>query len=280
MGRLSGKVAIVTGTAGGQGRAVAVLFASEGATIVGCDLAETVSAFRNDGSAAGEAFTVPESHARWTEKSQSATVELVRAAGGEMLSVDPCDLTRPEDAEALVRLAIDELGRVDILYNNAAQPEWGWFDELSHETFWACLRQEIDTVFLPTKAVWPHMVAQHGGSIINVGSMSATKVFPAIPGAAHMTAKAAVTALSRHLAYEGAAHGIRVNVISPGLVASPGTSPRLADTEHIDELLAGHMIKRVGTPLDIAQAAVFLASNEASWVTAANIPVDGGAAAL
>jgi NAD(P)-dependent dehydrogenase (short-subunit alcohol dehydrogenase family) len=278
--RLEGKVAIITGTAGGQGRMAALVFAREGASIFGCDIADTVPGVVQPDAAVEERYEIPAEHRRWTEKSQAGTAELVRAAGGQMSYMQPCDLTIPDDANELVARAIDEYGRVDILYNNAAQPEWGWFADLSHETFWACLRQEVDTVFLPTKAVWPHMVSQGGGSIINTGSMSATKVFPAIPGAAHMTAKAAVVALSRHLAHEGAAHGIRVNVMSPGLVAAPGTSPRLADSEHIDEILSGHMLKRVGTPEDTASAALFLASDEAGWITGVNLAVDGGATAL
>jgi NAD(P)-dependent dehydrogenase (short-subunit alcohol dehydrogenase family) len=282
VGRLDGKVAIITGTAGGQGRMAALLFAREGAAIVGCDISDSVPGVQRVPAPpeSEPAHDVPAEHTAWTEKSQEGTAELVRAAGGRMISLEPCDLTRREDAEALIARAIEEYGRVDILYNNAAQPEWGWFPDLSHETFWACMHQEIDTVFLPTKAVWPHMVAQGGGSIINTGSMSATKVFPSIPGASHMTAKAAVRALSRHLAFEGAAHDIRVNVLSPGLVAAPGTAPRLADTEHIGELLEGHMLKRVGTPQDTAQAALFLASDESSWITGANLAVDGGATAL
>jgi NAD(P)-dependent dehydrogenase (short-subunit alcohol dehydrogenase family) len=273
MGRLEGKVAIITGTAGGQGRAAALLFAREGAKVVGCDVGEGY--YR-----AEEVTGVSEQYRKWTAKSGEETIELVQAEGGEMVSMEPCDLTTEGDAEALVRLAIDTYGRVDILYNNAAKGEFAWFDEMSHEQFWKCMRQELDTVFLPSKAVWPHMVAQKGGAIINTASMSATKVYEALPCVAHMTVKSAVQGFTRHLAFEGAKHGIRVNSVAPGLIASPSTGPYLDDDGFRDAFLNESMIKRVGTPEDVAYAALFLASDEASFVTAANYAVDGGATAM
>ncbi len=273
MGRLDGKVAIITGTAGGQGRAAASLFAREGAKVVGCDVGP---GYYEDAEVAG----VSERYRKWTAKDQKETVELVKAEGGEMVSMQPCDLTKPEDADALIQLALDTHGKIDILYNNAAKGEFAWFEDMSHEQFWACMRQELDTVFLPTKAVWPHMVAQKSGSIINTASMSALKVFPALPCVAHMTVKAAVKGFTRHVAYEGSLHGIRVNSIAPGLIASPSTGPYLDQTEWTDEMLAGHIIKRLGTPEDIAYCALYLASDESSWVTGANYAVDGGATVL
>src|SRR5262249_47980871 len=114
MGRLEGKVAIITGSAGGQGRAAAILFAREGARIVGCDVGEGY--YR-----AEEVTGVSEKYRKWTAKSGPETVEMVQAEGGEMVSMEPCDLTTEGDAQALVRLALDTFGRVDILYNNAAK---------------------------------------------------------------------------------------------------------------------------------------------------------------
>jgi NAD(P)-dependent dehydrogenase (short-subunit alcohol dehydrogenase family) len=197
-----------------------------------------------------------------------------------MVSLEPCDLTTEVDAEKLVQLALDTYGRVDILYNNAAKGEFAWFDEMSHEQFWKCMRQELDTVFLPSKAVWPHMVAQKGGAIVNTASMSATKVYEALPCVAHMTVKSAVQGLTRHLAFEGAKHGIRVNSVAPGLIASPSTGPYLDDDDFTQAFLNESMIKRVGTPDDVAQVALFLASDEAGFVTASNYAVDGGATAM
>jgi len=273
MGRLDGKVAIITGSAGGQGRAAAILFAREGARIVGCDVGEGY--YRAD-----EVTGVSEKYRKWTAKSGPETVEMVQAEGGEMVSMEPCDLTTEQDAGALVKLALDTFGRVDILYNNAAKGEFAWFDEMPHEQFWNCMRQELDTVYLPTKAVWPHMVAQGGGAIVNTASMSATKVYEALPCVAHMTVKAAVQGFTRHLAFEGAKHNIRVNTVAPGLIASPSTGPYLDDDSWRDAFIEESMIKRVGTPDDVAYAALFLASDEAAFVTAANYAVDGGATAM
>ncbi len=273
MGRLEGKVAIITGTAGGQGRAAALLFASEGARIVGCDVGRGYYA---DDEVTGNS----QEYGQWTAKGLDTTAELVRAAGGEMVTMEPCDLTTEADAEALIQLALDTYGQVDILYNNAAKGEFAWFEEMSHEQFWRGMRQELDTVFLPTKAVWPHMVAQKRGSIVNTASMSATKVYAALPCISHMTVKAAVQGFSRHLAFEGAPHGIRVNSIAPGLIASPSTGPYLDDPEFRDAFLREAMIQRVGTPADVAYTALFLASDESSFVTAANYAVDGGATGM
>ncbi len=142
------------------------------------------------------------------------------------------------------------------------------------------MRQELDTVFLPTKAVWPHMVAQKSGAIVNTASMSATKVYAALPCISHMTVKAAVQGFSRHLAFEGAPHGIRVNSVAPGLIASPSTGPYLDDPEFRDSFLRESMIQRVGTPEDVANTALFLASDDASFVTGANYAVDGGATGM
>ncbi|WP_249018862.1 SDR family NAD(P)-dependent oxidoreductase [Conexibacter sp. S30A1] len=273
MGRLDNKVAIITGTAGGQGRAAALLFAREGAKIVGCDVG---SDYYSDTEVTGTAAE----YSKWTAKGLDETVALVRAAGGEMVALQPCDLTKQEDADALIQFALETYEKIDILYNNAAKGEFAWFDEMSHEQFWKGMTQELDTVFLPTKAVWPHMVAQKGGAIVNTASMSATKVYAALPCISHMTVKAAVQGFSRHLAFEGAPHGIRVNSVAPGLIASPSTGPFLDDPEFRDAFLRESMIQRVGTPEDVARVALFLASDDASFVTGANYAVDGGATGM
>jgi NAD(P)-dependent dehydrogenase (short-subunit alcohol dehydrogenase family) len=270
MGRLDGKVAIITGTAGGTGRAAALLFAREGARIVGCDVGQ---GYYKDEEVTGET----EEYRRWTAKSGDETVEMVRAAGGEMVSMEPCNLLVQADAEALVQLALDTYGKVDILYNNAAKGEFAWFEDMSHELFWKCMHQELDTVFLPSKAVWPHMVAQGSGAIVNTASMSATKVYEALPCVGHMTVKAAVQGFTRHLAFEGSKHGIRVNSVAPGIIVSPSTGPLLDDESWRDAFVEESMIKRLGTPEDVAYAALFLVSDEAAYVTAANYAVDGGA---
>ncbi|MER7002803.1 SDR family NAD(P)-dependent oxidoreductase [Dactylosporangium sp. NPDC000555] len=249
--RLAGKVCVITGTAGGQGQAAAVAFAREGAIVVGSDLR------RNDD-----------------------TVARVRAAGGTIVALDGCDLTTSSAAQALVDLAVDEFGRVDVLYCNAAKATFAWFDDMTPDMFWTCLRQELDPVLLPCKAVWPVMKAAGRGSIICTASLGAARVLEPLPGLAHSSAKAAVVAFARQLAFEGARFGVRVNSISPGVVATPATEARLADPQWREGMMRLHMLPRLGTVDDVAAAALFLASDESSWVTASDLAVDGGSSGL
>jgi NAD(P)-dependent dehydrogenase (short-subunit alcohol dehydrogenase family) len=250
--RLKNKVAIITGTAGGQGRAAAKLFAAEGAKVVGCDI-----------------------------KAEEAeeTVEMVKAAGGEMISMHPCDLTDPGQIKALVDLAVDNHGGIDVLYNNAAMAYFGWVEDITYETWSATIQQELDVAFRICKEAWPHLVARGGGSIINVGSVSGKIVYEVLPGLAHSAAKGGVIAMTRQLAMEGGQHGIRANTISPGLVRTAQTEAFLEDPGWSEPMMRKLMIKRVGEPEDVAPCAVFLASDESSWVTGADFAIDGGTTA-
>jgi NAD(P)-dependent dehydrogenase (short-subunit alcohol dehydrogenase family) len=134
-GRLSGKVCIVTGTGGSMGRATALAFAREGASLVGCDLA--------------------------VEPAEE-TVELVRAAGGEMASLQPCRLTDTADCAALVDLAIQSFRRIDVLFNLAGRSHFGRVEDVTDEDWDAAHRDEVDVVFYPTRAAWPHLIASRG----------------------------------------------------------------------------------------------------------------------
>ncbi len=254
MGRLSGKIALVTGTAGGIGRASALTLAREGARVVGCDLNPAGS---ND------------------------TVRLARDAGGEMTAMAPVDLSSEAGADSWVTSAVAVYGGVDILVNNASAIRFGPISSLSVEDWSFTIRNELDIVFLVTRAVWPHLVTRGGGSIVNIASISATRGAFFMPQNAHGAAKGGVLSLTYQLVTEGGPHGIRVNAVSPAMTATPQTAPLLADT---GSPFAGELARiplgRVGQPEDVANAVLFLASDEAAHVSGANIPVDGGAAAI
>jgi NAD(P)-dependent dehydrogenase (short-subunit alcohol dehydrogenase family) len=250
MGRLDGKVALITGTAGGQGAAAARLFAAEGATVVGCDL---------DEARAG------------------AVAEEVRAAGGEMYSAAPVDLADPEDAAAWVNDAVARTGGIDVLYNNASAPRVGPFAEMSWDDWRFTLHNELDLIFTVTSAAWHHLIARGGGTVINTASVSAHRGATFIEQAGHGAAKGGVLAITRHLAASGAPHGIRANSISPGLIVTPQIEPFLDEPGHpVHEMLRAHPLGRLGTPDDVARVALFLASDEAAYLNAVDIVIDGG----
>lgn len=248
-GRLDGKVALITGTAGGQGRAAALLFAAEGAHVVGCDL---------DAAGAEE------------------TVALVEAGGGRMTSRAPVDLSDPDQAAAWVEAGVAAAGRVDVLYNNASRPVVGPFEELTWEDWRSTIQNELDLIFTVTKAAWDHLAAT-GGTIVNTASVSAYRGAIFIEQAAHGAAKGGVLSLTRHLAAAGAKRGIRANSISPGLIVTKQIEPFLEDPDHpLHAMAATHPLDRLGTPEDVARVALFLASDDAAYLNAVDIVVDGG----
>ncbi|MGN6870322.1 MAG: SDR family NAD(P)-dependent oxidoreductase [Solirubrobacteraceae bacterium] len=250
MGRLAGKVALISGTAGGQGAAAARLFAAEGATVVGCDLDS------------GRAHVVAE--------------EIV-SAGGEMTVNAPVDLADPDAAAAWVNGAAERAGGIDILYNNASTPWVGPFAEMTFENWRFTQRNELDLIFTVTSAAWPHLVARGGGVIINTSSVSAHRGATFIEQAAHGAAKGGVLAITRHLAASGARHGIRANSISPGLIVTPQIAEFLDEPGHpVHEMRRTHPLGRLGDPEDVARVALFLASDEAAYLNAVDIVVDGG----
>jgi NAD(P)-dependent dehydrogenase (short-subunit alcohol dehydrogenase family) len=204
--------------------------------------------------------------------------DLFAREGATVIAVDrdQCDVT---DEVAVARLAA-EIDRVDILVNAAATAVFKWIEDLSYAEWRATLTGELDSVFLMTRALWPQLKASGKASIINFASANARQALEGSPALAHTAGKGGVLAMTRQLAMEGAPHGIRANTISPGFIQTAATKAHLAaDPSFKDAVLAKNMIKRLGTPEDIAWCATWLASDEASYVTGGDFPVDAGATA-
>jgi meso-butanediol dehydrogenase/(S,S)-butanediol dehydrogenase/diacetyl reductase len=250
--RLKNKVVVITGTGDGMARTAALRFAAEGALIVGCDLNEDKAA---------------------------ETVRLVKEQGGQMASLHPLDLTKEENTQRLAAFAIEQFGRIDVLYNNAMSGGFGSPLDMPVEEFDFVLAGTIRLPWLVTKSCVPHIKAGGGGVVINIASISGI-VGSGMVGNASMLfayglAKAAVIRMTQLFAIDFAPDSIRVNSICPGLVATPtntimsvGEMGRL----HIDAGLVG----RIGTADDIVNAALFLASDDSSYMTGQNLIVDGG----
>jgi NAD(P)-dependent dehydrogenase (short-subunit alcohol dehydrogenase family) len=251
-GRLEQKICIITGTGSGMGRAAAFAFAREGARVIGCDI--------NPATA-------------------EATLAAVREAGGDMISVQPCNLSVRADVDRLVETTLAKYGAIDVLYNNASMAYFAWATEMTYDAWSRTLREELDVVFHACQAVLPHMMQRGRGSIINVGSTSGKVAYQVLPALAHMAAKGGVIAMTKQIAMEAGKHGVRCNTISPGLVLTAQTKAFIENPEWFAPMRAKLMLGRVGAPEDIAPLAVYLASDESSWVTGADFAIDGGTTA-
>ena len=251
--RLEGKVAVVSGTGSGIGRALALLFAEHGACVVGSDL--------NIG-AAGE------------------TLKTVTARGGRMVSLQPVDMSVEDDVARVISLAADTFGHIDILINNVGIPAFAAIGQMTYEQWSATLRQELDSVFFACTFVWPHLIARGSGAIVNIASASGKIAYQGVPAFAHCAGKGGVIGLTRQLAMEGGAHSIRANSISPGFVETGATRELMKNQEWLALQKRKLMLNgRIGRPEDVAYCALYLASDEAAWVTGADFAVDGGTTA-
>jgi NAD(P)-dependent dehydrogenase (short-subunit alcohol dehydrogenase family) len=250
-GRLTDKIALVTGIGAGIGKGCALMFARQGATVIGCDI---------------------------DAASAQATVAEAREEGLHIESLHPIDLTRPEDVRRYVAHAGERHGRIDVLVNAAAIPPHmapvAGMDYTLQYT--PTMVGEVDIVFLACQAAWPYLQASGAASIINFASVNAFRGSLNFGMAAHCAGKAAVLAMTRQLAIEGGP-AIRANTISPGPVVTAATAQAGAvEGAKREAILARVPMKRLGRPEDIGWCAVYLASDESGWVTGANFPVDGG----
>ncbi|MEU3618086.1 SDR family oxidoreductase [Streptomyces sp. NPDC006872] len=254
MGRLAGKIAFISGTGAGIGRAAALVFAAEGASVFGCDIDV-------DGDA--------------------ETVELVAKAGGVMRSHAPVDLSAEAGAKEWIEAGISAYGGIDILYNNASALRNGPFDTQPVEDWYFTLRNELDIPYFCTRVAWPHLIARGGGAVLNVASVAAVRGAPFLPMVPHGAAKGGVLAMSKHLCAAGAPHRIRVNTVAPGMTRTSATAPFLDDPEGPRGRLEARIpVGRIAEPEDIARVAAFLCSDEAAFVNGANLMVDGGDSAM
>jgi NAD(P)-dependent dehydrogenase (short-subunit alcohol dehydrogenase family) len=231
-----------------MGRASALTFAREGARVVGCDS---------------------------SVEAAETTVEMVRAEGGTIVSMHPCQLTDPADCRALVELAVTTFGRLDVLFNLAGMQYFNWLEDITDQEWDRARHDEVDLIFYLTRAAWPHLKAT-GGAVVNMASLNASLSFKILPSLAHTTNKAGIIGMTRQLAMEGREFGIRANSISPGLIESNATREQLKDPDWASSMLGRTLLGRLGRPEEVANVALFLASDESSYVTGIDIIVDGG----
>jgi len=245
-GRLEGKVAVITGAGSGIGRATAVRFAAEGAAVVIGDV-------RGDAAA---------------DAAAEITAGGGRAAGREV------DVSSSAEVEALIALAADRFGRIDVVMNNAAMPHGALLSQTTDEDWRRVMSVTLDGVFYGTRAALVRMTAQGSGSIINVSSGAG--LGGEVMLGAYGAAKAAVINLTKTAAVENAAAGVRVNVICPGPIATPPLAAWLSAVPGGEEVFTRQIpARRIGRPEEIAAVATFLASDEASYVTGAVLVADG-----
>jgi NAD(P)-dependent dehydrogenase (short-subunit alcohol dehydrogenase family) len=252
--RLQGRVAIITGGSDGIGRATAILFAQEGARIVVADV-----------EAAGG----------------GQTVEAILTNGGQAVFVT-CDVARATDCQMLVHRTIQVFGRLDILFNNAGVNCCKTVVDMDEEEWDRTLDVNAKGVYLMSKYAIPYMASNHRGAIVNTASVLG--LVGDKNAAAYCASKGAVVLLTKAMAVDHAEDNIRVNCVCPGCVDTPMLQKQMRQMGGIEALMpvyAGkHPLGRIATPEEVAKAALYLASDESSFVTGACLVVDGGRTAV
>ena len=250
-GRLQDKVALITGAGSGMGRVACLVFAAEGARVAAVDV-----------DSAG----------------LEGTDAAVRAAGGEIASF-VADVAVEEQVRDAVDGAVERFGALHVLYNNAGVL---WRDrdvsvlEMSEEIWDRVFAINLKGMMWVSKHGIPHLIEAGGGAIVNIGSTSAL-LGDTIPQDAYTASKGAVISLTRNLAAQFAPHGVRANCIHPGFTDTPMQTVRTTDPAFVEAAVGEIPLGRLATPRDIVNAALFLASDEAAYVTGTELVVDGGA---
>lgn len=248
--RLTGKVAIITGSGSGIGRASALLFAREGAKVVVVD---------------------------WNSSSADETVNLIKMQGGDALVVH-ADVSSEADIQRAVATTLSAYGRLDVLFNNAAVQVFGKVAETNTADWHKVMNINLMGCFLGCKYAIPPMIRQGGGSIINMASILGLVGDPDLP--AYGATKGGILAMTKSIAQAHGREGIRANCICPGDVETPLVTeyfnyqpdPQAAR----EKVVANYALGRIATPEDVAYTALFLASDESAFITGTYIVVDGG----
>jgi NAD(P)-dependent dehydrogenase (short-subunit alcohol dehydrogenase family) len=247
MGRLAGKVALVTGGSAGIGEAIAKAFARAGAAVV-------ITGRRQD--------------------ELDRVVADITKQQGQSIAVAG-SVTDDRHVRTAVSRAVQQFGALDILINNAGVGEFGRrIHELDDETWSRVLDVNLTGVFRMIRAAVPEMLKQGRGSIVNISSIASLVGIPFLP--AYAASKGALDALTRAIAIDYASDGIRCNVVNPGLIATPMAAPLMANPEQLDPILSHYPIRRPGTSEEVANMVLYLASDEAAWVTGGTFTIDGG----
>lgn len=253
--RLEGKVAIITGAASGIGKATALLFGREGARVTCADI---------NGEGAAQ------------------VVREIEKAGGQAAS-EHVDVSQDADVRSMVKETVQRWGRLDVLFNNAGVEAAALVTEMAEDEWDTQMNVNLKSVYLGCKYAIPEMLKGGGGSIVNTASIAGLWGFPQL--SAYCAAKGGVVLLTRALAMEWAKENVRVNTVCPGVIRTPMVERAIPWTQDLTTTTMeeawvrvgqAQPIGRVGEPEEVAEAVLFLASNEASLITGVTVPLDGG----
>lgn len=248
--RLLEKVAFITGAGSGIGKATAIRFAEEGGKVVCADI---------------------------NKEAADSTVELIQKNGGSAISCF-IDVTNMKSIKSAVNLSIEKMGRIDVLINNAGITITGSVEGLEEDQWNREMDINAKSIYLMSKAFWPHFKKQKGGAILNTASIAGQ--IGIANDAAYCASKSAVIGLTKCMAVDGAPENIRVNCICPGFIDTPMIEGFFNDQDDPrsarDFATKIHPLGRLGNPIDIANGFIYLSSDDASWVTGTALTIDGG----